>query len=63
MAGNTRAEVVIMIMDDDVEEVNEEVFSISLLLDDPPAGVVLGDSQGTVTIVDNDSKLSTICHS
>lgn len=60
VAGSTRVGVVIMITDDDIEEVNEEIFSISLILDHPPAGVILRGSQGTVKIVDNDSKCSTI---
>ena len=56
-AGNTEAEVVFTITDDDIEEVNAEEFDISLTLTDPPAGVLTGTDQGTVTIIDDDGEL------
>ena len=56
-AGNTEAEVVFTITDDDIEEVNAEEFDIFLTLVDPPAGVLTGTDQGTVTIIDDDGEL------
>ena len=60
--GTTVTEIKLMILDDDIEEVDEETFSFSLSLSNPPPGVVLGGSeQGTVTITDDDSESVCIC--
>ena len=44
------------IVDDNVEEVNMESFSLALMIINQPAGVILGETQGTVTITDDDSE-------
>ena len=55
-AGSTEIPVSFTIIDDNVEEVNAESFRLSLNLIGQPNGVVLRETQGTVTITDDDSE-------
>ena len=56
-AGTTVTEVTVTIFDDDVEEMDGELFSLFLSLSNPPPGVILGESlEGIVNITDDDSK-------
>ena len=56
VAGSTQAQVSFTIINDAIEEVDEEEFGLQLQLVNSPGGVVLGQSQGSVTIRDDDSE-------
>lgn len=58
-AGSTVTEVMFTIIDDNIEEMNES-FNLSLSLIDSHMGVLLGESRGTVTIMDDDSEFVCI---
>lgn len=53
-AGATQAQVTFTVVNDDIDEVDEEGFGLQLQLVNSPAGVILGQSQGTITITDDD---------
>ena len=57
-AGSTQAQVTFSIIDDNVEEVDEESFDLTLSVLNSPAGVLIGNDRGTVTIIDDDSKIT-----
>ena len=56
-AGTTVTEVTVTIFDDNIEEMDEEFFSLFLGPFNPPPGVILGENlAGIVNIMDDDSK-------
>ena len=62
LAGTTETQVSFTIVNDNIEEVDAELFDLSLRLIDQPSGVTVGDSQGTVTITDDDSECHRIAY-
>ena len=56
MAGSTQTQVTFTIINDNIEEVDLESFNVQLSLLNAPSGVVIGNSEGTITIVDEDGE-------